>query len=148
VRELCNLVDRFSTLFPGQCLGLDQVPPSLLPKGLAAIQAERGAQPALTLDPLPFLNEPAAPLAAQADAGPVSDVESIILLAQGSAAPVLPPEGISLKERLADIEKELIAQALSRTSGNVSQTARLLSLQRTTLIEKIQKYALRQQIAA
>jgi len=51
--------------------------------------------------------------------------------------------GVSLKDRLADIERDLISQALARTDGNVSQTARLLSLQRTTLIEKIHKYDLR-----
>jgi sigma-54 specific flagellar transcriptional regulator A len=56
----------------------------------------------------------------------------------------LPPEGLSLKDRLADIERDLILQALNRTDGNVSQTARLLNLQRTTLIEKLNKYDLRQ----
>jgi sigma-54 specific flagellar transcriptional regulator A len=45
---------------------------------------------------------------------------------------------------LADIERDLIVQALNRTDGNVSQTARLLNLQRTTLIEKLNKYDLRQ----
>jgi len=40
-------------------------------------------------------------------------------------------------------ERNLIEQALSRTQGNVSQTAKLLQLQRTTLIEKINKYELR-----
>jgi DNA-binding NtrC family response regulator len=64
------------------------------------------------------------------------------MLAQG--LPSLPPEGLSLKDRLADIEKDLIVQALNRTDGNVSQTARLLNLQRTTLIEKLNKYDLRQ----
>ena len=34
-------------------------------------------------------------------------------------------------------------QALQRNSGNVSRTAKLLNLQRTTLIEKINKYELR-----
>ena len=58
--------------------------------------------------------------------------------------PVLPPEGLSLKHRLAEIERDLIAQALSRTNGNVSQTARILNVQRTTLIEKIQKFGLRE----
>ena len=144
VRELSNLVDRFSTLFTGLELSLDMVPASLLPKGLAALQAERCSNPALTLD--------SAPVADAAPSAPVqeepSDIESIIMLAQGSATPVLPPEGLSLKERLADIERELILQALQRTDGNVSQTARLLSLQRTTLIEKIQKYSLRPQMAA
>ncbi len=147
VRELSNLVDRFSTLFAGQQLSLDMVPATLLPKGLAALQAEQCPNPATSLEP------PVAAASAPAAVSPsanddASDVENIILLAQGTAAPVLPPEGISLKERLADIERDLILQALNRTDGNVSQTARLLSLQRTTLIEKIQKYALRQQMAA
>ena len=77
------------------------------------------------------------------DPSEVSDneVENIIMLAQGLTH--LPPQGISLKERLADIERDLITQALTRTDGNVSQTARLLNLQRTTLIEKINKYELR-----
>lgn len=71
---------------------------------------------------------------------PMSDVEEIVRLAQGMS---LPPEGISLKQRLTDIERTLIEQALERSNGNVSQTARLLNLQRTTLIEKINKYQLR-----
>jgi sigma-54 specific flagellar transcriptional regulator A len=37
----------------------------------------------------------------------------------------------------------LIQQALERAKGNVSQTAKLLQLQRTTLIEKINKYGMR-----
>jgi sigma-54 specific flagellar transcriptional regulator A len=68
-------------------------------------------------------------------------VEDIIRLAQGG--PVLPPEGLSLKERMAEIERAFIEQALDRSDGNVSKTARLLNLQRTTLIEKIDKYRLR-----
>ncbi len=151
VRELSNLVDRFSTLFAGEQLDLARVPAYLLPKGLAALQAERCENPATSLERAPTEPAPepeaASGLAEPANDGP-SDVESIIMLAQGVAAPVLPPEGISLKERLADIERELILQALHRTDGNVSQTARLLCLQRTTLIEKIQKYSLRQQMVA
>jgi sigma-54 specific flagellar transcriptional regulator A len=140
VRELSNLVDRFSTLFTGEHLALGTVPATLLPKGLAALQAERCANPTTNL--LPVTEAPAEPVQARPEPQ-VSDVESIIMLAQGSPTPVLPPEGLSLKERLADIERELIQQALERTDGNVSQTARLLNLQRTTLIEKIQKYQLR-----
>jgi sigma-54 specific flagellar transcriptional regulator A len=70
-----------------------------------------------------------------------TDVEDIIMLAQGM--PQLPPEGLSLKDRLAEIEKNIIEQALTRSQGNVSRTAKLLNLQRTTLIEKINKYDLR-----
>jgi sigma-54 specific flagellar transcriptional regulator A len=156
VRELSNLVDRFNTLFSGQLLSLGTVPSSLLPKGLRIIQAERVSTPiADSLEivaPLsmqdahhsanadvmnPFAN-PAPPLAMNLH----NEVEDIIMLAQG--LPSLPPEGLSLKDRLADIERDLIMQALARTDGNVSQTARLLNLQRTTLIEKLNKYDLRQ----
>jgi len=156
VRELSNLVDRFNTLFSGQLLSLATVPSSLLPKGLRVLQAERVNTPlkdsleiVAPLSPQdmhqsanaemmnPFAN-PAPPLAMDLH----NDVEDIIMLAQG--LPSLPPEGLSLKDRLADIERDLIVQALNRTDGNVSQTARLLNLQRTTLIEKLNKYDLRQ----
>jgi sigma-54 specific flagellar transcriptional regulator A len=156
VRELSNLVDRFNTLFSGQLLSLASVPSSLLPKGLRTLQAERVSTPIVDsleiVAPLsskelhqsanaevmnPFAN-PAPPLAMDMH----NEVEDIIMLAQG--LPSLPPEGLSLKDRLADIERDLIVQALNRTDGNVSQTARLLNLQRTTLIEKLNKYDLRQ----
>jgi sigma-54 specific flagellar transcriptional regulator A len=75
------------------------------------------------------------------DEGNASSLEQMTFLSESLA--VLPPEGLSLKNRLAEIERDLISQALSRTKGNVSQTARILNLQRTTLIEKIQKFGLR-----
>jgi len=82
-----------------------------------------------------------APMPLSASNDEMSSVEEVILLAQGIQT--LPPDGISLKQHLIDIERNLIEQALSRTQGNVSQTAKLLQLQRTTLIEKINKYDLR-----
>ena len=81
---------------------------------------------------------PAALLASNDE---MNDVEEVILLAQGIQT--LPPDGISLKQHLIEVERSLIEQALTRTQGNVSQTAKLLQLQRTTLIEKINKYDLR-----
>jgi sigma-54 specific flagellar transcriptional regulator A len=69
-----------------------------------------------------------------------NEVERVITLAQGSDN--FPEQGMKLKEHLVDIEKRIIQQALNKANGNVSQTARLLSLQRTTLIEKINKYGL------
>jgi sigma-54 specific flagellar transcriptional regulator A len=75
-----------------------------------------------------------------APAEPVSEVERIIMLAQGGD--VFPEEGMQLKQHLLEIERTLIKQALGKAEGNVSKTARLLNLQRTTLIEKINKYGL------
>jgi sigma-54 specific flagellar transcriptional regulator A len=68
------------------------------------------------------------------------EVQNVIMLAQGGAA--FPEQGVELKRHLLEIERSLIAQALNRAEGNVSKTARLLNLQRTTLIEKINKYGL------
>ena len=70
----------------------------------------------------------------------VSEVEDIIMMAQGYST--FPDEGLPLKEHLVEIERNLIKQALTRAEGNVSKAARLLNLQRTTLIEKINKYGL------
>jgi sigma-54 dependent transcriptional regulator, flagellar regulatory protein len=143
VRELSNLVDRFSTLYSGQELDLRAIPPTLLPKGLVSAQAELQAQ-----SPLLAKLEMTPPPEVLAEAGmqnqpepEENEIESIIMLAQGM--PHLPPEGLSLKERMAQIERSIIEQALERNSGNVSRTAKLLNLQRTTLIEKINKYELR-----
>ena len=147
VRELSNLVDRFSTLFAGQTLNLSAVPADLLPRGLAQMQAERCAYPATALKPMAAKPPKVTSIFSAAmpnldDELESNPVEDIIMLAQGLEN--LPTEGISLKDRLAEIERDLIVQALARTSGNVSQTARLLNLQRTTLIEKLNKYDLRQ----
>jgi sigma-54 specific flagellar transcriptional regulator A len=68
-------------------------------------------------------------------------VEDIVMMLQDPDE--LPEDGLHLKQHLADIERSLIRQALDRSAGNISQTARLLRLQRTTLIEKINKYDLR-----
>ena len=62
------------------------------------------------------------------------------MLAQGG--PTFPEQGLQLKQHMLEIERSLIKQALGRAEGNVSKTARLLNLQRTTLIEKINKYGL------
>jgi len=145
VRELSNLVHRFSTLFAGQYLTLASIPVSMLPKGLQKLQLERvGEEPAPpSADVLQMfaLDEPGTVPESIAKSDEPNHVEDIIMLAQGG--PVLPPEGMSLKEKMAQIERAFIEQALDRSAGNVSKTARLLNLQRTTLIEKIDKYRLR-----
>ncbi|MDM3871009.1 sigma-54 dependent transcriptional regulator [Porticoccus sp. W117] len=56
------------------------------------------------------------------------------------SAPRLPQEGIDLKNYLGDMEVELINQALEQSDWVVARAAKLLNLQRTTLVEKIRKY--------
>lgn len=152
VRELSNLIHRFSTLFAGQRLSLHTVPAPMLPKGLVKLQDEQRELNPPEAEPEPSAadvlhlfpqEEPGMVPFAEPTATAVehNHVEDIILLAQGIS--VLPPDGVSLKERMAQIERAFIEQALDRADGNVSKTARMLNLQRTTLIEKIDKYRLR-----
>ena len=138
IRELVNLVHRLCCFFPGQNIGLAQIPASLLPKGIA----EYGASSKIGFDRQ-------SPQQSELDLtiydGGDNPVEDIILRAQGGleASPArLPRDGLNLKSHLADIEKQLIEDALTKCGGNVSQSAKLLNLQRTTLIEKINKYAI------
>jgi two-component system, NtrC family, response regulator AtoC len=62
-----------------------------------------------------------------------------------SAAPAgekpteLPPEGLDLRAKVAQIEDTLIEQALARTGGNRNAAAQLLGLNRTTLVEKLKR---------
>jgi len=73
----------------------------------------------------------------------VSDLPTEIQQAQEPAAPAssvtLPEDGVDLDAYIASIERQLIERSLERTGGNKGQAARLLSLKRTTLVEKLKR---------
>jgi sigma-54 specific flagellar transcriptional regulator A len=159
VRELANLVDRYSSLYPGQEVDLHKVIPSMVPPGIRALPSwpKGGAERRLlvnlpstkslspepdSVDIITAINSTAEAdsLAAINDQQLNQEVEQTILLAQGGG--IFPEEGLQLKQHLLDIERNLIRHALNNASGNVSKTARMLNLQRTTLIEKINKHGL------
>lgn len=54
----------------------------------------------------------------------------------------LPQAGVELLPLLEQIELSLIEQALKRCEGNKTQAAALLSLNRTTLVEKMRRYGM------
>lgn len=51
----------------------------------------------------------------------------------------IPQNGINLKKALTDFEKDLIVQALARSDWVKNKAAKLLGLNRTTLVEKLKK---------
>jgi sigma-54 specific flagellar transcriptional regulator A len=56
--------------------------------------------------------------------------------------PELSEQGLDLKEHLAQLEVQLIRQALDATGGVVAHAAKLLKMRRTTLVEKLKKYGM------
>jgi DNA-binding NtrC family response regulator len=53
--------------------------------------------------------------------------------------PLLPPDGLDLKEAMEAFETSLIRQALERVAWNKNRAAALLQMNRTTLVEKLKK---------
>lgn len=65
-------------------------------------------------------------------AGPVAEINNVCEAMQLTEA--------NLKEKLQQVEQELIGQAMQASDGVVAKAARLLAMRRTTLVEKIGKY--------
>lgn len=137
VRELGNLVERLLIMFPNQVVDVHD-----LPQRYCYTDAE------------PFVPEyPDEILERQAlndifafndedDTGTENDfVMSATTLADPTTV-MLPPEGIDIKEFLAELEINLIEQALQSTDYVVARAAEALNLRRTTLVEKMRKYNL------
>ena len=129
VRELRNFVERASVLHGGEALGADDVAMLLNPTAAFA----------------PRYAVPGSPAAVSASA------EDFAAAPLASAAPTAktpaPGRPIDLKREIETIELEQIHVALDLADGIISEAARLLTLKRTTLIEKMRKYGVHQQAA-
>ena len=143
-RELRNLVERMSILYPGTEITLQNLQPSapMLVSDMMAVegQAELTLHPQATsvsmtsAEPVPpSLFEPLA-----VGEQPDSSLELADLLVSSIDI----SQGCDLKQQLIAVETQLIQKALNATLGNVSKASDLLSVRRTTLIEKIKKYHL------
>ncbi|MFQ2520412.1 sigma-54 dependent transcriptional regulator [Aeromonas caviae] len=125
VRELSNLIERLLILYPNQIVDVADLP---------------GRYRLLPCEPrderLTEMDERDA-LAAVFQSPPELDPGIAMALPMQ-----LPQEGVNLKEMLADLEVELIRQALESQDGVVARAADLLSMRRTTLVEKMKKYGM------
>jgi sigma-54 specific flagellar transcriptional regulator A len=138
VRELGNLVERLSILFPGLPVDYDNLPKKYqvpLPEEAQLIKPAKKFETAVAST----VREGGVPSVVQA-----SNESSVAVEAPQTpaATPADLKGGIDLKSYLVDMEVQLIQQALAQTEGNVSQAAKLLQTNRTTLVEKIRKYEL------
>lgn len=122
VRELRNFVERASVLHGGETLGAHDVAMLLNPTAaLAPARAVSGS-----------------PIPVQAGG------EDFIAAAAPHAKTPAPGRPIDLKREIETIELEQIHVALDLADGIISEAARLLTLKRTTLIEKMRKYGVQQ----
>jgi sigma-54 specific flagellar transcriptional regulator A len=135
VRELRNIVERATILFPRQTVSAEQVEIILHRRGRVS-NAERAALWEATEQVAPAtaaIAAPAAPVEEPATAAAEAPFEGDAPIGEGP---------IDLRKMMADLEYRCIAEALRASEGVVADAARLLSLQRTTLIEKMRKHGL------
>lgn len=116
IRELANLVERMAIMYPSGVVGVQD-----LPLKYRHVEVDE--------------NE----FAAGANAGQVQTPAGIVNM---SSTPLLPEEGIDLREYLTHLERSLIQQALNDCAGVVARAAEKLKIRRTTLVEKMRKYEL------
>jgi sigma-54 specific flagellar transcriptional regulator A len=118
-RELSNLMERLTILHPDEQVSANQLPNRWRQGSALADSPETPRVPDFS-----FTEEP------------VIEERSELVLSG------LTEEGIDLRSRMAEIERTLISQALDLSDGVVAQAAKLLGLQRTTLVEKMRKHGL------
>lgn len=114
VRELANLVERMAIIHPYGVIGVQDLPAKYRH---VDVSAEDFA--------------PATPVA-HASTGYVNMNDN----------PLLPDQGIDLREYITNLEMSLIQQALNDCGGVVARAADKLCIRRTTLVEKMRKYEL------
>ena len=134
VRELTNLVERLAVLHPGGLVRVADLPKRYQPEHLDAVATEAAAVPA----------QPAAAAPSMATAVTPTTIAAAAVV----PADRLPEAGIDLREHIAQIELNLIRDALDRAGGVVAHAAQLLGLRRTTLVEKLRKYGVEREDVA
>lgn len=115
VRELANLVERMAIMHPFGVIGVQDLPAKYRHVDIADEDFLQGA------------NKSGG---STASAGYVSMNDT----------PLLPEQGIDLREYITNLEMSLIQQALNDCGGVVARAADKLCVRRTTLVEKMRKY--------
>ncbi len=120
VRELANLLERLAILDTGRRIEVGDLPARYRQEpSLAQTSHDAQIQAAQVV---------------QRDGGGGVDglVDSLVWTA----------DGLDLKDHLSSVEMALIRRALVEAGGTVAEAARLLKMNRTTLVEKLRKYGL------
>ena len=113
LHELSNVIERLAILYPGVSINRARLEACLHVECTVATQARADE--------------------GGSDSSPAARI----------AAMTLPENGVDLRSLSERLEKQLIEQALARHGRVVAHAARALGLRRTTLTEKLRRYAIR-----
>ena len=131
IRELSNLIERLAILCPERPVGIGDLPARYRPADWTAPEI------------IPPLAEEIPQLIASMAGGEETEDDAVLPASlwncEQESPTRLPENGVDLRAHLTLIERSLISQALQRSGGTVAHAARLLSLRRTTLVEKLRK---------
>ncbi len=132
VRELANLVERMVILYPNSLVDVNHLPTKYRYSDIPEFQPEPSR--------FSSVEEQERDVLAEIFSEDFSFEPEEELNGRMDAPQSLPPEGVNLKELLADLEVNLINQALEAQGGVVARAADMLGMRRTTLVEKMRKY--------
>lgn len=74
----------------------------------------------------------------------MSDTSTATIISNEQVVQQIKSQDFDLEKYLLDIEKQYVAEAMQQAQGNLSQTAKLLKLNRTTLYSRLDKLGLRE----
>ncbi|MBA3582159.1 MAG: sigma-54-dependent Fis family transcriptional regulator [Gammaproteobacteria bacterium] len=148
IRELSNVIERLCILYPGEIVTADMLPEKF--HGFASgyflhppVQLEFTAPRRVSNPQAATAAATATPISPNMPTNVNNEITSSHCTPQQLLAKVrLAADGVDLKNFLADLEKDLLQQALDKSEGVVAQAAKLLGLGRTTLVEKLRKYGM------
>jgi sigma-54 specific flagellar transcriptional regulator A len=139
VRELSNLIERMIIMFGEQVVNVSELPEKYRHIDVEEYQPKYPDE----LQERDAINELFSGFDYDDDEENKANYDNEVEGA--SMVDVLPNDGLNLKEYLADLEVSMINQALDKNDWVVARSAELLSMRRTTLVEKMRKYSLQKQ---
>lgn len=127
IRELINLIERLSILYPGRVIDIDQLPSGYLTRSIDMMEncdcRMLKSKAKIHCKELPTF----------------SVVDKHLLPVE---VYTLPKDGINLRELIINLERTIITQTIHQTNGVVAHAAKALGMGRTTLVEKMKRYGM------
>ncbi|MGF1695888.1 sigma-54 dependent transcriptional regulator [Vibrio kyushuensis] len=136
VRELANLIERMIILYPNSLVDVNHLPTKYRYSDIPEFQPEQSSFASIEEQERDVLAD------IFSEDFSLDSADGFADHTHDHAPQSLPPEGLNLKELLAELEVNMINQALDAQSGVVARAADMLGMRRTTLVEKMRKYNL------